>query len=564
MTTLIYFIAVYITFICFAFVIYGFLFRKTKVHSPYELLKKRRIETENYDRKIDYHGKKLLAILIIPVYFLILYWLLISRLAETLALVDALAVFLRDYGLVVYGITFAYLGVETFFSYKEKKELSAFFFEALRLGGLRQWAAFCGILSFAAFGFYHVLLLGHDSVCELNHGCAVVAVYLIAASVLMLAFHIALVVYTGISHVRYDTRNAKRDVVMHLSSKELCKSCVRDGTKELKRAIFGAIMEYYDIYSKKVLGRWLYRLDGIHFMSPIEELCFPEIGSDGIFLDEDMGKRAGHGLDEEQKIWYQKALFRMLRQGFVLLAAELVLFTISLHMFRGLEIILSLLPSVAAAFLFIISIEYLLRNPEENYEKVVVENFPGWAYVFSYRNRRNEKGNRPTQKAFAWDDPVLFPFQSMERSYIQTIHGFMEYVRQVKEYADSEALESRLYRDLFDHLSKMDRLGRYEMAQYRSILILYGFVLCQERRMLNGGMENRGYRLQAFEEQAFRFCTEGLSMHEVRRLHDFLYDITLDYYGAVDEKAGTHENGYTLRKYEANRFFEDYWSMLNG
>lgn len=539
--------------------IYGFLFRKTKVHSPYELLKKRRIETENYGRKVDYHGKKILAILIIPVYLLIPYCILLFRLSETLALVDALSVFLKDYGLVVYGITFAYLGVETFFTYKEKKELSAFFFEALRLGGLRQWAAFCGILSIVTFGFYNVLLLGHTSVYELNNGRAIIAVYLIVAGVLLLAVHIILLVYIGISHVRYDTRNVKHYVVTHLSTKELCQSCVRDGTKELKRVIFGAVMEYYDIYSKKVLERWLYRLDDVHFISPIEELRFSENGNED-FLSDEMEKRAGQRLDKWQKIWYGKALFRMFRYGFLLMMAELALFMISLSMLRGLEIILSSLPLVAAVFLLVISMEHLLKNPEENYGKVIVENFPGWAYVFLYRNRRNE--NKSSKKVFTWDDPVFFPFQSRERSYIQTIHGFMEYVRQAREYEDSEVLENRLYRDLLEHLSKMDCPGRYEMAQYRSILILYRFVLWQEKRMLGGNMDNRGYRTHISEEQAFRFCLEGLSMQEIQRLHDFLYDITLDYYGAVDEKAGTHEDGYIMRKYEANRFFEDYWYML--
>ena len=44
---------------------------------------------------------------------------------------------------------------------------------------------------------------------------------------------------------------------------------------------------------------------------------------------------------------------------------------------------------------------------------------------------------------------------------------------------------------------------------------------------------------------------------------NFLYDITLDYYGVVDIDAANNQIDTTSRSYGVNKYFEDYWKILN-
>lgn len=39
--------------------------------------------------------------------------------------------------------------------------------------------------------------------------------------------------------------------------------------------------------------------------------------------------------------------------------------------------------------------------------------------------------------------------------------------------------------------------------------------------------------------------------------------MTLDYYGVVDIDAANHQIDTTSRRYGANKYFEDYWKILN-
>lgn len=122
--------------------------------------------------------------------------------------------------------------------------------------------------------------------------------------------------------------------------------------------------------------------------------------------------------------------------------------------------------------------------------------------------------------------------------------------------------KNKIFREIAEHVSRIEGLDRYEMSQYRSLLILYNFAVRQEERMLNDS--NSLYlNVTSMERNVYEYCTDKLSTSEKLRLHNFLYDITLDYYGVVDIDAANNQIDTTSRRYEANKYFEDYWKILS-
>lgn len=545
-------LVVYAMFFAATLMTYDFLLKDEPVPSPYEFLERRRIATESVDRKVDRFGKKMVFICIALLYLLMPYYAFYRYFLNfTFDMAYLYAEAMKEYGVTLFSITMVFLGIETFITYKSKAELSAAFFETFRLNRVRLWSFICGIFSAVLIMAYVFLTAGYSALYELSDERLVAVICLVTGSLFLLALHLVLLLYATVLQVLCDPRSVKRRIVSKLSFSEICRSCVRDGSAELKREVFGSILEYYDIYSLKVLGRWLYRAESISFMSPVEEVYR--------HFRDNRNPRT-EALSEEEKCWYKKALFKMYRLPALLFGLEIFAVFILKNECHGIWKLVLILPLVVTIVLVVVTARYLQNDKEGNYSRVVSQNAMGWFYIFRYRRKNRGSGETDERKIFSQDDLTYKGSRKKEQSYIRTIMSFMEYIRQVNELEINDAMRGRLYRNLAEHVAHMERLKDYELAQYRSVLILFHYVWRKETQDVcasDGSMS--GAAVWEAEKRDFRYCTDHLTYADKMRLHDFLSDITLDYYGAADESGAA---GLETRS-EANRNFEKYWQEVS-
>lgn len=354
---IIYFLGIYAIFIYSTIVVYDFLFINIKPHSPYEFLKRRRSATENFDQKVNYYGTKILIILAILMYCLFAIYLIarqFSAVAELIYLYDAI---MKDYGLPLYGLSFTFLAIESFFKYKAKGELSEFFYERKHLNGVRLASFVTGIFSaLLLLVSGNILPEDHNLIFDLGYARTNLLGYSVSISFLLLILHIALLLFAIFTHIRFDVRNVKYYIVMNLTSSEPCKICLRNGSKELKLETLSSILEYYDIYSKKILGRWLFRLTEIRFASPAEDLFFHngqhghnrrQARFTGSYIDSDVN------IIENGQLFYKRARLRFYLKSIFVLVYQIVLLALNILFLRGLIIIIAILPSAILCFLYI-------------------------------------------------------------------------------------------------------------------------------------------------------------------------------------------------------------------
>lgn len=539
-------VAAYVIWIVDSLVVYSFLLRKAESISPYNLLKRRRIETESFRSRIDYHQIKLMVVWGVVLYAATMYVRLYTDFSHLdFDKIYAYAETMDKSGGQLYAVTFVFLLAEFFYTLGSKAELSEVFFESLKLNSIRLWSVICGVLSSVMVMRYDFLVSAYENMSGLGNRQIIIAMRWFCGSMLLLGFHVGLLLYALAIHMFYDVKSVRRRIATQLSFSEIYKSCVRGGSPELQRNILSSILEDYDIYSEKILGNRFYKAAYIVFASPWEKIYFSD-----------------DGRENGEKIWYRKSILRMYRLVAGAFVAEAVLFGILKPNCHGILKAIAFLPTLMMVLLAVFTLCYLCKTWKKNYNRVVMENYTSWGYVFSYRKEKGRGSGSIKQKIFSREDHTYQRSCRKEQSYIRIIMSFLEYIRQVNAYENLGARSDHLHRDLVNHIFYMSNLECYELAQYRSLLILYHFAMREEKRLLNnraGGCDS----VTEIEKQDFRYCVDGLDQKEKQRLHDFLYDVTLDYYGVEDSDIKAID-GSARRKYKANQYFEEYWKQLAG